>query len=1128
MGFDNPSIPWREMESYLSGRAGTTNRAALLTRPPEHDVPTSRKRPAYQAPEEFEVVAASVEYAELHAHSSFSWLDGASSPEEMVEQAAKLSLSALAITDHDGMYAAPRFAAAAEELGVDTIFGAELSLDTPVARTATDRMTGARVGMPDPPGTHLVVLAREPDGYAALCRVISEAHLRAGVKGRPIYDADEVADAAAGGHWLVLTGGRKGPLNRALGAGGGMFALDLARAALVDLVDRFGAGNVAVELTYGTDPLADERTDALHLLATEAGLPVVATGGAHYHEPNRRRLATVMAATRARSTLPAMAGWLPPEQHLRSGAEMAARFARWPGAVENAAQFGSELTFPLHLVAPALPPFPVADGFTDEMAYLRHLTHLGAQKRYGGRDAALQERAYAQIERELGIIEQLNFPGYFLVVWEIAKFCRESGILCQGRGSAANSAVCYALEVTAVDPVGYGLLFERFLSVERAEAPDIDVDIESDRREEVIQHVYATHGRRHAAQVANVITYRPRSAVRDVAKALGYSAGQQDAWSTTVERYSWHVPEPRYESEDTAVDDAPGQGQDGEAQMPRIVAELAEELSNTPRHLGVHSGGMVMCDRPIIEVCPVEWARKEGRTVLQWDKDDCEYAGLVKFDLLGLGMLSALHYCFDMIEQRLGLRLGLYDIPADDAEVYDMLCAGDTVGVFQIESRAQMSTLPRLKPRCFYDLVVEIALIRPGPIQGDAVHPYLRRRDGIDPVTYSHPDLEPVLAKTLGVPLFQEQLMEIAIRVCGFSPGQADELRRAMGSKRSAEKMVALKERLYSGMAAHGLSQEAADDIYHKIQAFAAFGFPESHSISFAFLAYASSWLKLRYPAEFLASLLNAQPMGFYSPQSLVHDARRHGVVVHGPAINLSAAAAILEQDGAVRLGISSVRAIGSDLAERIVALREAGGPYASMTDLAGRVGLSTDHVEALATAGAFDGFGITRRDALWESAVAASRRPDHLDVVPASTTLELPPMSLDEQLVADLWATGISGDYPTALVRDRLTALGVLTAADLRGVSDRTRVLVGGVVTHRQRPSSAGGVTFLSLEDETGLVNVICSPGVWERHSRIARDSGALMVRGMLERGSGAISIVAERIARLPLAANTRSRDFR
>ena len=567
-------------------------------------------------------------YAELHAHSSFSHLDGASLPEEMVEAGVEHGLNALALTDHNGMYGVVRFAEAAEKFGLATIYGAELSLDIPVPTTNAERSTSARAGAPDPAGRHLLVLARDPAGYASLCRVISAAQRRGGAKGRPVYDLDELT-GLADGHWLVLTGCRKGPVRAALESGGfGTFALDPARQALADLVARFGRDNVVVELSYARDPLADERYDALTALADEHQLPIVATTAAHYHHPSRRPLATAMAAVRARRSLPEMDGWLPSwaDQQLRTGAEMAERFAHWPGAVENAARLGAELAFSIHLIAPELPPFPVPSGHT-EMTYLRELTARGAAKRYGPRGPD-NEKAYTQIEHELTVIEELKFPGYFLVVWDIVRFARENGILCQGRGSAACSAVCYALEITAVDAVRYELLFERFLAASRGEPPDIDVDIESGRREEVIQYVYNLHGRDHAAQVANVITYRPRSALRDVAKALGYSTGQQDAWSKQIEH-----------GFDTPMVEG----------VPPTVLELAEELRNTPRHLGIHSGGMVICDRPIIEVCPVEWGRMPNRTVLQWDKDDCAAIGLVKFDLLGLGMLSALRYSFELI-----------------------------------------------------------------------------------------------------------------------------------------------------------------------------------------------------------------------------------------------------------------------------------------------------------------------------------------------------------------------------------------------------------------------------------------------------------------------------------------------
>jgi error-prone DNA polymerase len=1139
MGWLNPPITWHELERQLSGRPAAGTPAGTASEPGVQrplrgrddnangdggDSPAwSRKRPSYE-PGAVHRGNSPVPYAELHSHSSFSFLDGASDPEEMVEEAVRLGLDALALTDHDGMYGVVRFAEAAETLGMPTVFGSELCLDGVIPRTQAERSVAARVGVPDPAGRHLSVLARDAKGYADLCRVISAAQQRGETKGRPVYHWDELASE----HWLILTGCRKGAVRAALAeAGHGTFALDPARRALAELVDRFGRENVAVELTHALDPLADERYEALVTLADEAGLPVVATTGAHYHGLSRRQLATAMAAVRARSCLDDMDGWLPAwtDQHLRSGTEMAQRFARWPEAVIAAARLGKELAFPLKLIAPELPPFPVPAGHT-EMTYLRELSFAGAATRYGPRGPET-ERAYQQIEHELEIIENLNFPGYFLVVWEISRFCRERGILCQGRGSAANSAVCYALGVTAVDTIRYELLFERFLSPERDGPPDIDIDIESDRREEAIQHVYEMYDRNHAAQVANVITYRPKSAIRDVAKALGYSPGQQDAWSKQIEQgYYWSA-------------DTEGQT----AEIPDAVRELAAELQHAPRHLGIHSGGMVICDRPVVEVCPVEWGRMPGRTVLQWDKDDCAAIGLVKFDLLGLGMLSALHYCFEFVEQWHGVRYDLHTVPAEDPLVYDMLCQADSIGVFQVESRAQMATLPRLQPREFYDLVIEIALIRPGPIQGESVHPYIRRKHKKEEITFPHPSLEPHLRKTLGIPLFQEQLMQLAIDAAGCTPAEADQVRRAMGSKRSHERMEALRQRLYDGMAANGITGQVADDIYTKIRAFAAFGFAESHSISFAFLVYASSWLKLYYPAAFCASLLNAQPMGFYSPQSLVQDAKRHGVVVRGPHINASAAAASLEAcadahyagpgpaQPAVRLGLSSVRSIGDDLAETIVTARNQDGPYTSMADLARRVGTTTAQVEALATAGAFDCFGTPRREALWAAGAAATARPGQLkiQVHDESAPQGLPSMSEPEQLLADLWATGISRDtYPTALIRDRLNRLGIIPAAGLRSLSNRTRVTVGGVVTHRQRPATARGVTFLNLEDETGMVNVICDSVVWERHRRIGRESGGLLIRGMLERADGVTNVIAERLERLPLGVHTTSRDFR
>ena len=1055
----------------------------------------SRKRGTYQRPDGHERSGSVVPYAELHAHSAYSFLDGASTPEELVEEAARLNLRAIALTDHDGLYGVVRFAEAAKELDVQTVFGAELSLGN-VARTE----------VPDPPGPHLLVLARGPEGYRRLSREIAKAHLAGGEKGKPRYDFDALTEAA-GGHWHILTGCRKGHVRQALSTGGPA----AAESALADLVDRFGAGRVSIELTRHGHPLDDERNAQLAALAARFGLGVIATTAAHFAEPARGRLAMAMGAIRARNSMDEAAGWLAPlgGSHLRSGQEMAQLFAHHPEAVTAAAELGEQCAFGLALIAPKLPPFQVPEGQTED-SWLRHLVMTGARNRYGPPERA--PLAYAQIEHELRVIAQLDFPGYFLVVHDITRFCKENGILCQGRGSAANSAVCYALGVTNVDPVANELLFERFLSPARDGPPDIDIDIESDLREKAIQYVYERYGRDYAAQVANVITYRGRSAVRDMARALGFSQGQQDAWSKQISRWNGLADSPDVED------------------VPEQVIDLALQIKDLPRHMGIHSGGMVICDRPIADVCPVEWARMENRSVLQWDKDDCAAIGLVKFDLLGLGMLSALHYAIDLTAEHEGIEVDLSKLDLSEAAVYEMLQRADSVGVFQVESRAQMATLPRLKPRVFYDLVVEVALIRPGPIQGGSVHPYIRRRNGEEAVTYDHPSMEQALRKTLGIPLFQEQLMQLAVDCAGFSAGEADQLRRAMGSKRSTEKMKRLRGRFYDGMRErHGVTGEVADRIYEKLEAFANFGFPESHSLSFASLVFYSSWFKLHHPAVFCAALLRAQPMGFYSPQSLVADARRHGVLVHGPDVNASLAHATLENSGLeVRLGLGAVRHIGDELAERIVEER-ANGAFASLVDLAGRVQLSVPQTEALATAGALGCFGITRREGLWAAGAAASERPDRLPGVGSSSHVpSLPGMTELELAAADVWATGVSPDsHPVQFLREQLDELGVIPANQLLAVPDGTRVLVAGAVTHRQRPATAQGVTFLNLEDETGMVNVMCSRGVWARHRRLAQTASALVIRGIVQNATGAVTVAADRLGPIDLRVRSKSRDF-
>lgn len=1095
MGWSNGPPTWAEMERVLDGRG---NRQMA----DGGDSPAwSRKRLPYEPPV-VERLRSTVPYAELHAHSAFSFLDGASLPEEMAQEASRLGLRALALTDHDGFYGVVRFAEAAKELGLPTVFGAELSL-------------GGRGNTED--STHLLVLARGQEGYRRLSRQMSAAHLAGGTpkdrKGKPRYDLDVLAESA-GGHWHILTGCRKGHVRRALAAGGSAAAAE----ALAELVDRFGADRVSIELNRHGHPGDDERNAELAALAPKFGVGVIAATGAHFATPDSGRLAMAMAAVRARKSLDDAAGWLDPVggAHLRSGEEMARLFAHCPQVMTAAAELGQACAFDLRLIAPKLPPFDVPPGH-DEDSWLRQLTMAGAARRYGPRTGA--PHAYAQLDRELDVIAQLEFPGYFLVVHDITEFCRSHDILCQGRGSAANSAVCYALGVTNVDPVSNGLLFERFLSPARDGPPDIDIDIESDLREQVIQYVYNRYGREYAAQVANVITYRGRMAVRDMAKALGYSQGQQDAWSKQLGHWG---------------------GLSGAAEVdgiPQQVIDLALQIKNFPRHMGIHSGGMVICDRPLADVVPVEWASMENRSVLQWDKDDCAAVGLVKFDLLGLGMLSALHYCMDLVREHKGIEVDLARIDLSEPAVYEMLSRADSVGVFQVESRAQMATLPRLKPKEFYDLVVEVAIIRPGPIQGGSVHPYIKRhsekqRGAARTWDYEHPSMQAALEKTLGVPLFQEQLMQLAVDVAGFTPAESDQLRRAMGSKRSPERMERLRGRFYEGMRnLHGITGELADRIYEKLYSFANFGFPESHAQSFASLVFYSAWFKLHHPAVFCAALLRAQPMGFYSPQSLVADARRHGVTVHGPDVNLSLAYATLQEHGMeVRIGLGAVRNIGDELAQVIIDERKTNGPFCSLVDLTGRVQLTTAQVEALATAGALGCFGTSRREALWVAGAAAAQRPDRLPGVGVSSRIpELPAMGEVTRSAADVWATGISPDsYPTQFLRADLDERGVLQADALSQVPDGSRVLVAGAVTHRQRPATAAGVTFLNLEDETGMVNVVCSVGLWARYRKLAVTAPALIVRGKVQNASGAISVLADRLEPLDLRTRSVSRNFR
>jgi error-prone DNA polymerase len=1138
MGWNNPAMSWKELERRLSGLPGAD------------DAPVSRRKRRRPEPRGArpDPEVPYTPYAELHCHSHYSFLDGASSPAELVDEAVRLGLHALALTDHDGFYGAPMLAEAAAAYPASqllTVYGAELSLG----------LSGPQNGRPDPEGQHLLVLARGVEGYHRLAAAMTAAHLRGDEKGRPVYDIDELAERGRG-HWVVLTGCRKGTVRAALAAGGpAAAAVELDR-----LTSRFGLDHVVVELSPSPHAGVDETNELLAGLAVDHGLPVVAAGNVHHATPATARLTSAMAAVRARRSLAEMDGWLDltGAAHLRSGAEVARALPRWPEAVPRSVALADELAFDLHKASPRLPKHRIPEGHSAD-SWLRELVRRGFETRYAGLPHA--ETARERIEHELRVVAEKDFAGYFVIVHDIVDFARSRGILCQGRGSAASSAVCYALGITAVDAVLYRLPFERFISAHRDEEPDIDVDFDSDRREEVIQWVYDTYGRHNAAQVANVISYRPRMAVRDAAKALGHSQGQQDAWSKQIDGWQAVV--------------TGDQGDAAAHDVPAPVVALAEQLMGAPRHLGIHSGGMVLTERPIGEVCPIERGRMDRRTVLQWDKDACESMGLVKFDLLGLGMLGALDHTLRLAAHHTGEAWDLATMPKEEPAVYDMLCRADSVGVFQVESRAQIGTLPRLRPREFYDLAIEIALIRPGPIQGGAVHPYVRRATGVEPVTYEHPDLIPVLERTRGVPLFQEQLMAMAVALGDCSRDDADLLRRAMGSKRGVERIESIKQTLYAGMARRGLVGEVADAIYVKILSFANFGFAESHALSFALLVYASSWFKLHYPAAFLAGLLRNQPMGFYSPQSLVADARRHGVLVHRPDLQRSAAQADLEllEDGvggatgpdsclqphfertewragtpdpttthrrdgrhAVRLGLDSVRGIGLEVAKRIVAARQE-APFTEVTDLSRRAGLTSAQLEALATAGAFDSLGLDRRQALWVA--GAAERSDHLaGSTPAPAPPPLPAMTDVELTLADLWATRISPErHPVEHLRAELTRAGIKSVGDLSTAEPNRRVHVAGLITHRQRPGTAGGTTFLNLEDETGMLNVVCSVGVMRAHRQAARNRVAVVVRGILEREEGAVNLIADRVegidvvvpgAGAVLQSRAASRDFR
>jgi error-prone DNA polymerase len=1102
-------------------------------------------------------------YAELHCHTNFSFLDGASHPEDLVLRAIDLGYDALAVTDHDGFYGTSRLWQAAKATGLPVIYGVEIGLeasqssDDPVAiaeewdrrrhartkggqgRLRRGRSVRAHGTKPTelPETDHLVLLAGSPDGYRTLSHLVTKAQMR-GEKDHPVYTWDDLAVAAANRDVHALTGCHAGAVPKAAV----IHDLGATIRETSRLRELFGP-RTHMEMWHHGMPEDDGRNDLMWEVAQKLGVSVVATNQVHYHDRSDAYLSEVLAAIGGRRTLAEADGFRPAtdERHLKHPKEMELRFARYPGAVARSAELGGRLAFDLGLVAPRLPDFPMPGHFRDEMDYLRHLTWEGAREVYPGSEDGIEPGARRRLTYELEIIERLGFPGYFLVVKDLVDFARSQDIYCQIRGSGADSAVCRCIGLTRVDPIRLHLPFERFLSEERGKPPDIDVDFEADRREEVIQYCYRRYGRERAAMVANVITYRARSVLRDVAKTFGFTQAQVDGLSKYVDTRD------------------PAQLREMDTSLPRgmtaeMIYDICWRLDGFPRHLGIHSGGMVIADRPLWQVVPLEWGRMEGRTVLQWDKDDSAAVGIVKFDLLGLGMLNALHLTTDLVEDTHGVEIDLSRIPQEPA-IYESMTRADTVGIFQIESRAQMATLPKMKPKTFYDLAVEVALIRPGPIQGQSVHPYLRRRNGEEPVRYPHPSTEEILKKTLGVPVFQEQLMELA-RICaGFNGSQADRLRQAMTHKRSEAAMGRLRDEVYAGMAANAITGAAADEIWEKLQGFASFGFPESHSVSFAYIVYMSAWLRFHYPAEYLAGLLNAQPMGFYSPNSLVQDAQRHGVVVLGPDVNVSWHDCTVEPidtdpDDIVtylgqswrrgrghvndsirpavgmRMGLRYVRNLGEREVTRVEAARIIGGEFESPEDLAFRTGLDVDALEGLAAAGALESIGLGRREGMWAAGALAEIDPGRLALSPGVEAPELPLMTVEEEHRADLWATSVSSRHPMSFVRDRLD--GCLTAAEALEVGrSRARIKVAGVITHRQRPSTSKGVYFLNLEDETGLLNIVVLPDVWARHRHVVRKSPALVIHGRLEYHDGVTNIVATGFE--PIAVRTvRSRDFR
>jgi len=1072
-------------------------------------------------------------YVPLWCKSNFSFLEGASHPEELVEQAQELGLGGLALTDRDGVYGAVRAHVKARELGLPLIVGAEITVAD--ATAADEPAAGGSGGG----ASTLLLLVQDRGGYANLCRLLTTGRLRA-PKGESRVTWEEVCRNAAG--LLALWGGERSLLVRAGGPGAPPVARGQRDVAalrgvvepprVATLRDAFGERLYALVTRHRrAEEVSQEAVLRAH--AKRLGLPLAAAVEVLYHVPQRRPLQDVLTCIRHGVTVDT-AGRLtrPNALHaLTRPAEFAALFEDLPDAVARTGEIAARCTFSLGEIRYRYPTERLRDGTTTAQ-WLRHLTFLGGQVRYPG---GLPSAVAAQLDKELALIEKLDFCGYFLTMWEILSFCREREILCQGRGSAANSAVCYCLGITAVDPVAMDLLFERFLSEERAEPPDIDLDIQHGRREEVIQHVYGKYGRTHAAMVANVIRYRPRSAIRDVGKALGLPQALLERLAQIISHHD------RLDGE--VLRQA---GMDPDGPRHRHLLQLSAEILDFPRHLSIHPGGFLLGHEPVHDLVPIERATMPGRTVIQWDKEDVEAMGLFKVDLLGLGALTHLDLSFRLLERHRGLALSLAAIPRDDPETYEMVSRGDTVGVFQIESRAQMAMLPRLRPRKFYDLVIEISIVRPGPITGGMVHPYLRRRAGEELVDYPHPSLEPVLKKTLGIPLFQEQVMKLAVIAADYTPGEADQLRRDMAAWRRSGRIEKHRERLVTRMQAKGISPEFAERVFNQIRGFGEYGFPESHAASFALIAYGSAWLKSHYPAEFACGLLNAWPMGFYSPATIVEDAKRHEVWMLPVDVLRSDWLCTLEPIGerrevpadervfAVRMGLRYAKGLREADGQRIETERRREA-FGSLADFRARTALDAHALATLAEAGALEGFGLKRREALW----AVQGEPP-AGSLPAQGGLPLPDTEPRPAFVPLGRAQAVHWDYrasahsvrghPMAGYRAELKAAGLPDARTVNGLPDGRRVRYAGVVINRQRPGTAKGVVFMTLEDETGFVNLVLWENVFERYPVLARTALLLGVTGKLQAKDGVVHLVAEELWQPALSgqpALLKSRDF-